>query len=152
MAFCQVYDMDIVTHTCSVRCIVIVTENAQTFQFTHSYLCNVGNQVVRDTLRILADEAALMSTNGVEIAEKQDVPLRICGMKIGQNLLQHALGTAVGVCHLTLRTLFGDGYESRIAVYGCGGTEDQVLHTMISHNITEVEGSGHVVVVIFQGL
>lgn len=55
MTFCQVYDMDIVTHTCSVRCIVIVTENAQTFQFTHSYLCNVGNQVVRDTLRILAE-------------------------------------------------------------------------------------------------
>ena len=39
MAFCKVYDMDIISDTCSVRCVIVISEYAKFFQFANCYLC-----------------------------------------------------------------------------------------------------------------
>ena len=90
-----------------------------------------------------------MRSDRVEVAKQDNIPFRICGVDVGQNLLEHAFCPAVWVGRGSLRALLGDRNLCRIAVYGCRRTEDDILHAVISHYITENQGSGHVVVIIF---
>ena len=53
MTYSQVYYMDVITYTGSVRSIIIITEDSQTFQFTDGNLCNIWKQIVRDSFRII---------------------------------------------------------------------------------------------------
>ena len=73
-------------------------------------------------------------------------------MKVSQNLLEHALGASIRIGDLTLRTFLGDRHKCRIAVYGCGRTEHNALAAVTAHHIAEDQGSGNVVVIIFQWL
>ena len=90
-----------------------------------------------------------MSSNRVEVAEQDHIPLRICLLHIGKNLLQHALRLSIRVCALSLRALLGDRDERRVSVYGSGGAEDDLLHAMLSHHVEKNQRTGDIVVVIF---
>ena len=68
MAFCQIHNMDVIPHTGAVRGGVIIAKDGQLFQFTDRYFSDIRHQIVRDALRILADHAALMSADGVEVS------------------------------------------------------------------------------------
>ena len=152
MAACQIHDMDVITHTGSVRSVIIVSEYSDAVQFTDRHLRNVWKQVVRDSFRILSDQSALMCSDRVEVTKQDHVPFRICRMDICQHLLQHALGPSVWIGRCSLRAFLGDRNLCRIPVYRCGRTEDNVLHTVISHLITENQGSCHIVHIIFNRL
>ena len=119
MALGKVYYVDVVTDTCSIRCIVIVSEYAKLFQLAYCYLCDIWHQVVRDTIWILTDGSALMSTDRVEVTKKNYVPLRVCLLDVCKDLLQHGFGPAIWVGTLSLRALLGDRDHCRISVYGC---------------------------------
>ena len=149
MAACQVNNMDVIADTSSVRSIVVITENADALEFSDGNLCDIRKQVVRDALRILSDKAALMRSDRIEVTKQDNIPFRICGVDVGQNLLEHAFCPAVWVGRGSLRALLGDRNLCRIAVYGCRRTEDDVLYAVVSHLIAENQGSGHVVVIIF---
>ena len=118
MAFGKVYYVDVVTDTCSIRCIVIVSEYAELFQFAYCNLCDVWHQVVRDTVRVLTDGSALMSTDRVEVTKKNYIPLRICLLDICKDLLQHGFRPAIWVGALSFRALLCDRDDCRISVYG----------------------------------
>ena len=90
-----------------------------------------------------------MRSDRVEVTKQDNIPFWICGVDVGQNLLEHAFCPAVWVGRGSLRALLGDRNLCRIAVYGCRRTEDDVLYAMVSHLIAENQGSGHVVVIIF---
>ena len=45
-----------------------------------------------------------------------------------------------------------NGYDGRIAIDGGAGREDDVLASMITHDVQEDEGASHIVVIILQGL
>ena len=77
MTYSQVYYMDVITYTGSVRSIIIITEDSQTFQFTDGNLCNIWKQIVRDSFRIFTDHAALMSTDWVKVTKQDNIPFRI---------------------------------------------------------------------------
>ena len=119
MAFCKVYDMDIISDTCSVRCVIVISEYAEFFQFANCYLCNVWHQVVRDTVRIFTDQTTLMSTNRVEVTKKYHIPFRICFLDIGKDLLQHGFCPSIRVGALSFRALFCDRNNCRISIYSC---------------------------------
>ena len=70
----KVDHVDVVTYSGSVRCIIIIAEDAQAFQFSDGNLCDIWDQVVRDSLRILSDETALMSSDRIEVTEQDHVP------------------------------------------------------------------------------
>ena len=95
MAACQVNNMDVIADTSSVRSIVVITENADALEFSDGNLCDIRKQVVRDALRILSDKAALMRSDRVEVTKQDNIPFRICGVNVGQNLLEHAFCPAV---------------------------------------------------------
>ena len=87
MASCQIYYMDVIAHTGTVRRIIIVAEHAKLLKLAHSYLSDVRKQIVRNALRILADESGLVRTNRIEITKQYDIPLRVRYVQIGQDVL-----------------------------------------------------------------
>ena len=137
MSDCKIDYVNVIADTCSVRCIIIISKHTEALKFTDCDLCNVWDQVVRDSLRIFSDQSALMSSDWVEVTKKYDVPLRICCMKICQDLLQHPFCPSVWICTCSLRALFCDRDKCRITIYCCRRTENDILHAVISHYITE---------------
>ena len=67
MRFRQVNDMDIVTDTGAVFGIVITAENGKLRQSADRYTGNIGHEIIRNTIGILADQTAFMCPNGIEI-------------------------------------------------------------------------------------
>ncbi len=45
MSLCQIDDVDVVSYTSSIRCIVVISKDIQMIKFTCSYLGNVWNQI-----------------------------------------------------------------------------------------------------------
>ena len=146
----KIYYMDIIAHACSVRCVIIITEYTETFQFADSYLCDIRHQIVRDTFRILTDQSALVCSDRVEISQEDNVPLRISRMQVSQYLLQHPFCPSVRICTGSLRAFLCNRDKCRVAVYSCRRAEDDVLHTMVSHYVTECDCSTDIVFIIFK--
>ena len=144
--------MDVVTHARAVRGVVVVAEHADALQLAHGNLRDVGQQVVRNALWILADQAALMRADGVEVTQQHDVPLVVAHVQVGEHLLEHALGPSVGVGAVVLGALLGDRDELGLAVHRCAAGEHDVLHAMVARHIAQHQRAGDVVPVVLQRL
>src|SRR5699024_8175572 len=116
MADRKVYYMDVVADTCSIRCVIVVAEYSKALKFSDRNLCDIRDQVVRDSLRILSDETALMCSDRVEVTEQDNIPFRICCVKICQDLLKHPLCPSVRIGAGSLRAFLCDRNERRISV------------------------------------
>ncbi len=68
-AFCQITDMDVVSHSCTIRCRIIASTNSKLGKTFYRHPGNIGEQIVRSTVRILSDPAAWMGTDRIEIAQ-----------------------------------------------------------------------------------
>src|SRR3546814_10320969 len=84
--------MDIIAHAGAVGCIVIVAEHRQFAQPSGGDAADEGHQIVRNAVRILADQSAVVRAHGVEIAKDRDAPLWIGGGDVGEHLLDNQLG------------------------------------------------------------
>ena len=152
MAARQVYHMDVVAHAGAVRGGVIVAEHMHLFQFAHGHLGNVGHQVVGDAVRVLANQPAFVRANGVEIAQQSHVHGGVCLADVGENVLVHHLGGAVGVGGGAHGEIFADGHAGRVAVHRGGRGEHKVLHAVFFHGVQHVQRADEVVRIIFQRL
>ena len=148
----QIDYMDIISDTCSIRCIVVIAKHSQTIQFSNCNLCNIWHQIVRDSFRIFSNLSGFVCPDRVKVTKQHNIPLRISCVKICQNLLQHSFCTSVWVGDFSFRTLFCDRDLCRISVYCCGRTEDHVLASVFSHHITKNQCSCNVVVIVFPRL
>ena len=97
MPLCKVNNMNVISHSGSIRCIIIITKYSKLFQLTNCNLCDIWHQVVRNTIRILTDKATLMSTNRIEVTKKYYIPFWICFLDICKNLFQHGFGPAIRI-------------------------------------------------------
>ena len=61
---------------------VVIAEDTDASQLADGNLCDIRKQVVRDALRILADQAALVRSDRVEVAEQDNIPFRICHVQV----------------------------------------------------------------------
>ena len=61
--------MDVVPDAGAVRSLIVISENPEMVKLPDRNLGDVGHQVVRDAVRVLADEAALAGAYRVEVAE-----------------------------------------------------------------------------------
>ena len=93
-----------------------------------------------------------MCSDRVEVTKKYYIPLRICCMKICQDLLQHPLCPSVWICAGSFRAFLSDRNKCRITIYCCRRTKDNILHTMVSHNITKRNRSANIVLIILKRL
>ena len=87
MSLRKINNMDIITDTCTVRCIVIIAKHTHARKLADCYLCDIWKQVVRDTLWIFSDQTTLMCTNWVEVTKQDHIPFWICKLDICQDLL-----------------------------------------------------------------
>ena len=152
MAAGQVDHMDVVAHARAVRRVVVVAEHAHALKLAHGNLRHVGQQVVRDALRVLADKAALVRADGVEVAQQHDVPLVVADVQVGEHLLKHALRPAVGVRAVVLRAILGDRDELWLAVHRGAAGEHQVLHAVVARHVAQHQRAGDVVPVVLKRL
>ncbi len=93
----QIHNVDVVTHTGAVRGGVVVAKDVHLFQLAHSHLGDVGHQVVGDAVGVLADQAALVGTDGVEVAQQRHVQAGVRLADVLQNALGKGLGGAIGL-------------------------------------------------------
>ena len=119
MAFCQIYHMDVITHSGAVRCIVIVSKHAELFQLANCHLCNIRNKVIRYSFRIFANDACLMGSDRIKITKQHYIPFRVRHMQVCQNLLQHAFRLSIRIRNLTFRTILRDWHKGRISINSC---------------------------------
>ena len=144
--------MNVVPHAGAVRGVVVVAEDAQLGKLAHGHLGDIGHQVVGNAIGVLAHGTALVSADGVEVAQKNHVPLVVRLLDVGENLLQHGLGPAVRVGAFSFGAVLGDGDDGGIAVHGGAGGEDDVLHIVLPHDVHQGQCACDVVLIIFPGL
>ena len=147
----QVDHMDVVAHPSAVRCVVVIAVDLKLRQLADGDLGNIGQQVVRDAVGVLTDQSALVGADGVKVAQQHHAPLRVGGVQVAENLLDHHLGVAVGVGGGGGHPLF-KGNRIVHAVDGGGGGKDNPLAAVLPHALAEHQGAGDIVVVIFQRL
>ena len=97
MRLCEVDDVDIIADARAVVGCVIVPEDVQLVELPACDLRNVGQKVVRDALRVLADQPRRVCAERVEVAQDGDAPLGIRDPNVLQDALDHQLGLAVGI-------------------------------------------------------
>ena len=73
----EVHHVDVVPDAGAVRRLIVVPENPQMVKLTYSYLGDVGHQVVRYAIRVLADKPALVGAYRVEVAEHAERPAAV---------------------------------------------------------------------------
>ena len=144
--------MDIVTYTGSVMGVIVISEYPKLLQFANCHLCDVRHQVVGDTVGILADGSAYVSSDGIEVTKQNHIPFRICLLHICENLLQHGLSPAVRIGALSLRAFLGDGNDGRVTVNSRRRRKDNVLHAVLSHHIHQCQSTCNIVLIIFPWL
>ena len=98
-----------------------------TFSSLQGHLGDVGHEVIGDAVGVLADEAGLVRTNGVEVAQQGHVQAGVCLAHILQDALGEHLGRAVGVGGGTGGEVLGDGHAGGVAIDGCGRAEHEVV-------------------------
>ena len=74
MAFCQVNDVDVVSHAGTVASVVVVTEHTKEWQLAHGNLADVGHQVIGYAVWVFANLAADMCPYGVEVTKYAQRP------------------------------------------------------------------------------
>ena len=93
-----------------------------------------------------------MRTHGVEVAQQDDVPLRVGLLDVHQHLLKHAFRPTIGVGALALGAVLRDGYLHGVTIDGGATAEDDVLAAMTAHHVDQHKGTGNVVLVVFPRL
>ena len=93
-----------------------------------------------------------MGADGVEVAQKHDIPLVVPRVQVGQDLLEHGLGPAVGIGGIVLRAALGDGDELRLAIHRGARREHDVLAAVFAGHIGQHQSARDVVPVVLQRL
>ena len=144
--------MDVVAYAGAVRGGIVVAEHMHLFQRAHGHLGDVGHEVIGDAVGVLADQAALVGADGVEVAQQRHVHLGVGLAAVGEHHLVHQLAGAVGVGGAAHTAVLIDGHLLRVAIDGGGGGEHQIVHAVAAHGGQHGEGGGEVVGVVLDGL
>lgn len=69
MAVGQIYNVNIITHTRTVRRGIIITKYRQIRQLARGNLTNIWQKIIGNAVGMLANQAAFMGANRIEIAQ-----------------------------------------------------------------------------------
>lgn len=142
-----------------------ITEDEELVALARGHFAEQGQQVVGDSLGILAHDAAGVGAAGIEVAQQGAVPLirRLAGFlqlvalgldKVGDDLLDHGLCVAVRVGR-TDGAVLGNGNHAlearRVAIDGGRRREDDVGHVVALHGAHEGDTAADVDAVVLEG-
>ena len=96
MAPCEVANMNIVAKASAILCFIVIAEDSEMIDLAGSNRYDTGHQIVGDIIGVLSDQTALMRTDGVKVAQKDNREIRIGLCDVTQDLLGHPLCPAVG--------------------------------------------------------
>mmetsp|Transcript_11810 Transcript_11810/g.30280 ORF Transcript_11810/g.30280 Transcript_11810/m.30280 type:complete len:388 (+) Transcript_11810:275-1438(+) len=146
----EVHHVDVVSHGRAVHGVVVVPEHGERGAAAGDDLLDVGQQVVGRravVARGLAQRAAGMRGDGVEVAQQNDAPAGVRGRDVAEHFLDVGLGAAIGGDG-PHRVRLVDGQADWIAVHGAGGAEHARLDARARHRAHEVRGTHEVVGVV----
>ena len=119
MTFNQVHNMDEITHARAVRRIVVRPKYGEGGSLADSHLGDEWHQIVRHTGRAFANKAAVVSANGVEVAQHNCREVGLRTAKVLKDVLDDQLGLPIRIGGGALCGL-GDGLGFRVAIYSGG--------------------------------
>ena len=151
MAERQIHNMDIITHACAVNRFIIISENMKLIKLTDCNLRNIRHEIVRNSFRILADKSALVSTDRIEVTQKRHAPVLIGRVKVGKNMLDKELCSAVGVNGAERHSLHKRHFGCNTVNRGRGRKYD-LLNAELVHGFKQNQGVYKVIIVIHDRL
>ena len=147
----QVRNVDVVPHAGTVAGGIVGSVDRDLGQLAHSHLGDVGDQVIGNAVRVLADAAARVRPGGVEIAEQRDLPAGLGPVDVAQHVLDEQLGATVGV-HGEKWEILQHRHRLRVSVDRGRGAEDDGANAVPPHDLEQREAAGDVVVEVAQRL
>ena len=154
MALRQIHDVNVVTQSRSVRRVEMVAEDRQRLPLTRGHLRNERHQVVRNAVRLLADQAARVRAHGIEVPQPDQSP------RVSVLLFRHRLHDLLDVkLRLPIRVRDADAHLAalvvrrlRCAVHRRRRRKDHPLQLVLRHQLHQIHSAVHVVLVIRQRL
>src|SRR3989442_1739440 len=105
---------------------IVAAKHAYLFANANGNLSDIGHEVVRDALRVLADQPARVGAHGIEVAQQGDAPSTgVRGREVLEDPLDHQLRVAVRVGRPGRRIL---AYRHRRCVSIDGGGRGEHQH------------------------
>jgi hypothetical protein len=136
-------------HAGAVLGVPIIAKYAQLLPLSARHLRNIGHEIVRDAVWILAYLSALVCSHWIEVAEQQNVPLAVALVNITHDLLKEELRPTVWVRRGEAAVL-SDRQALRVSVDGRGGGKDEILDAVLLHGFHEDQRARDVVLVVGQ--
>ena len=150
MAQGQVYHMEIIPNAGAVGGGIVIAVDGQMIPLTDGNLGDIGHQVVGNAVGCFADQARGMGANGIEVPKQYGRQLLVCLAGIGENLLDHQLGGAVGVGGGAGGHILGEGGLIVFSIHRCRGGEHNGLAAELLHDLQSGQGGVQIVPVVFQ--
>ena len=150
----QVDNIDVVADAGTVRRVIVVTEYTQLFADTHSSLCQIRDQVLRNAVRQFADLCCRMCSDRVEVTQ-DDALERSAGMdRVADDLFVDLFCISVWRSSRFDRSVLGyrQILRVRLPVNGTGRREYNAFDIEFRHQFQQVHQCHYVVAVVFQRL
>ena len=128
----EVGHVDVVAHARAVRGVVVVAEHLEFLADARRRLADVGHEVVRDAVGVLADEPGFVCAHRVEVAQDGYVELGMREGHVADGFLDVQLGAPVRVDRAQ-GMFFGERQEMRHAVDRGGRAEHQRAAVFEAH-------------------
>ena len=116
MAQSQIDNVDVVTNSSSIVCLVVVSEHLNMVPSSDGNLRNVGDQIVRNSSRVLSDSSTRMRADRIEVAQERNVPRAVRDVQIAKNLLDNILRAPVWIRRTSCRLILRNRDSCRITV------------------------------------
>ena len=97
MPFGQVHDMYVVSDACAVWRGIVIAKDIQCLALTRSHLGDVGHQIVRHAVWVLADQPTFVGAHRVEIAQAGNPPRSVRCRHVAQHFFNVQFASAIGV-------------------------------------------------------
>ncbi len=137
--------MDVVTHSCPIRGIIVVTIHLQYRDDPDCHFLDNRHQIVRDILGRLTDEPTLVSPDRVEVAQGDDFELAI-GLGF---ILEYLLNPGFG---LSVRGEWLDGGSllsmALVTVDSGGAREYKFITAIFTHSLENADGALDILAVV----
>lgn len=114
MSFCKVNYVNVISHTSSVRSIIIISEYPKFFQLPTATCVIYGIRLFGIPFGF-SPMVPLVSTDRIKVTEKNYVPFRICFLNVCQICSAWILSIRMGLCTV----LFGHSSDRMIAGSPC---------------------------------
>ena len=150
MCFSQVNDIDKVTDTRTVRCIIIVTKHAKFLTDTDGCLGQIWNQVLRNPVRQFTQQCSRMRTNRVEIAQHDRIDRSTWSYRVTNNLFIDLFGISIRWFRFLDRSFFRYRQLVRLTVYCTRRREHNTFYSMLWHQFEKVNQRNQVITVVKQ--